>query len=291
MPTSLTQTLAVQDSSSAIGRWRAHLQAMLGGSLDPPPLSPGAAAIAAMAADGDANTAVLTQLIERDPVIAANVLRVANSAALAPRVPVLTLQQAIAWLGLGEIQSIALAVAVRSQLYRARGQEKLMSLFWQEAVATACWAREIARSCGSSAELAHLCGLLARIGRPVVVGCLTRIAQAEHSRITAPERTHLIAEFERRAGLALASVWRLPEPVGDTIAYLDDAGYAGPWRLPLRQVRLAELLAAQLLEQSLDAESGERLQHALDALRIGPQQFAALSARAEVVHGALATLS
>jgi HD-like signal output (HDOD) protein len=271
--------------------WRAHLQAMLGGPLELPMLSPCAAAIAAMAADGNANTAVLTQLVQRDPVVAANVLRVANSAALAPRVPILTLQQAVAWLGLSEIQSIALAVAVRGQLFSARGQEKLLSLLWQDAVATACWAREIARLAGSSAELAHLCGLLLRIGRPVVVGCLNRIAQTEPSRITGPERSHLIAEFERRAGLALTSAWCLPESVGTTIAHFDDQDYAGPWRLQIQQVRLAELLAARLLEQSLDAATGERLQHALDSLRIGTRQFEALEARADTVHAALAALT
>lgn len=291
MPTSSIHSLAVRSTSSAMTGWRAHLAAMLGGPLELPSLSPGAAAIAAMAADGNANTAVLTELVQRDPVVAANVLRVANSAALAPRVPILTLQQAVAWLGLGEIQSIALAVAIRGPLYVGQGQERLMSLLWQEAVATACWAREIARLGGVSAELAHLCGLLLRIGRPVVVGCLGRIAQIERSRITGPERAHLIAEFERRAGLALARDWNLPEPVGTAIAHVDDEDYAGPWRLQVQQVRLAELLAARLLEQSLDASGGERLQRALDALRIGAAQFAALEARTDAVHGALAALT
>lgn len=274
-----------------MAQWRAHLQAMLGGPLELPTLSPTAAAIAAMAADGNANTAVLTQLVQRDPVVAANVLRVANSAALAPRVPILTLQQAVAWLGLGELQSIALAVAVRGQLYSSGGQEKLLSKLWQEAVSTACWAREIARCCGSSAELAHVCGLLLRIGRPVVVGCLTRLGSPDGSRLTAPERSHLIAEFERSAGLALAGNWSLPEPVSTTIRHFDDTTYDGPWRLQIQQVRLAEILAARLLEQSLDPVGGERLQLALDALRIGPTQFEALEASADAVHGALAALT
>lgn len=272
-------------------QWLGHLEAMLGGPLELPRLSPGAAAIAAMAADGNANTAVLTQLVQRDPVVAANVLRVANSAALAPRVPILTLQQAIGWLGLGEVQSIALAVAVRGQLYATHGQEKLLSLLWQQAVATACWAREVARFGGSSAELAYLCGLLLRIGRPVVVGCLSRIGQTERSRLTAPERSYLIDLSERRAGLALARAWHLPEPVTIAIEQFDDEGYAGPWSLQVRQVRLAELLAARLLEQSLAPLAGERLRQVLDALRLGEAQLAALEARAETVHGALAALA
>ncbi len=291
MPTRSTPSLAVRNPSSALTQWRAHLEAMLGAPLELPQLSPGAAAIAAMAADGDANTAVLTQLVQRDPVVAANVLRVANSAALAPRVPILTLQQAIGWLGLGEIQSIALAVAVRGQLYVAHGEEKRLSLLWQQAVATACWAREVARFGSASGELGYLCGLLLRIGRASVVGCLARIGQTERSRLTAPERSELIDTFERRAGLALTHAWRLPEPVAITIEHFDDEGYAGPWCLQVRQVRLAEMLAARLLEQSLAPLAGERLQRTLDALRLGAAQLTALEARAETVHGALAALA
>jgi HD-like signal output (HDOD) protein len=229
--------------------------------------------------------------VQRDPTIAANVLRVANSAAFAPQVPILSLQQAISWLGMGEILSIAVSVWVRSQMFAVRGQEKLLSSFWQESVATACWAREIARFGRTSVELAHLCGLLQRIGRPVVVRLLVQIGNGETSRLTNPERSRLIAEFESRAGLALASAWTLPEPVVAAIAQRGEAAPTGDWSLQLRQVRLAELMAARMLEQTLDASDNEQLAQALDALNIYPEQFGALETRSEVVQSALSALS
>jgi HD-like signal output (HDOD) protein len=281
------------DSSpaAALSLWRNHLQALLGGPLELPPLSPAAGAVAAMAADPDANTALLVQHVQRDPTIAANVLRVANSAAFAPQVPILSLQQAISWLGMGEILSIAVSVWVRSQMFAVRGQEKLLSSFWQESVATACWAREIARFGRTSVELAHLCGLLQRIGRPVVVRLLVQIGSGETSRLTNPERSRLIAEFESRAGLALASAWTLPEPVVAAIAQRGEVAPTGDWSLQLRQVRLAELMAARMLEQTLDASDSEQLAQALDALNIYPEQFGALETRSEVVQSALSALT
>lgn len=277
--------------SAAIARWRSHLQAKLGGPLELPPLSPAAGAIAAMAADPDANTALLAQHVQRDPTIAANVLRVANSAAFAPQVPILSLQQAISWLGMGEILSIAVSVWVRGQVFSVRGHEKVLSAFWHESVATACWAREIARQSRTSVELAHLCGLLQRIGRPVVVRLLADIASGESTRLTNVERARLVEEFEARAGLALAAAWTLPEPVAATIAQRGAANPTGDWSLQLRQVRLAELLAARMLEQSLDASASERLAQALDALNIYPEQFAALEVRADAVQAALSALA
>lgn len=277
--------------SPALTLWRSHLQALLGGPLELPPLSPTAGAVAAMAADPNANTALLAQHVQRDPTIAANVLRVANSAAFAPQVPILSLQQAISWLGMGEILSIAVSVWVRGQMFAVRDQEKLLSSFWQESVATACWAREIARFGRTSVELAHLCGLLQRIGRPVVVRLLVQIGNGETSRLTNAERSRLIEEFESRAGLALAAAWTLPEPVVAAIAQRGEATPTGDWSLQLRQVRLAELMAARMLEQSLDAGASEQLTQALDALNIYPEQFATLETRGEVVQSALLALT
>jgi HD-like signal output (HDOD) protein len=290
MPSSHS-TRADSSPSAALSLWRSHLQALLGGPLELPPLSPAAGAVAAMAADPDANTALLAQHVQRDPTIAANVLRVANSAAFAPQVPILSLQQAISWLGMGEILSIAVSVWVRSQMFAVRGHEKLLSTFWQESVATACWAREIARFGRTSVELAHLCGLLQRIGRPVVVRLLVQIGNGETSRLTNPERHRLIEEFESRAGLALAAAWTLPEPVVAAIAQRGEAAPTGDWSLQLRQVRLAELMAARMLEQTLDANGSEQLAQALDALNIYPEQFGALETRSEVVQSALSALS
>jgi HD-like signal output (HDOD) protein len=277
--------------SSSLSVWRNHLQALLGGPIELPPLSPAAGAVAAMAADPDANTALLAQHVQRDATIAANVLRVANSAAFAPQVPILSVQQAISWLGLSEILSIAVSVWVRGQVFAVRGHEKLISTFWQESVATASWAREIARLGRTSVELAHLCGLLHRIGRPVVVRLLAQIAGSESSRLTNVERSRLIEEFETRAGLALANAWTLPEPVVAAVAQRGDPNPSGDWSLQLRQVKLAELMAARMLEQTLDAGASEQLAQALDALNIYPEQFAALEARTDAVQAALSALA
>ena len=290
MSTSAHTPRVEQTPSTTLDTWSAHLQAALSGPLDLPPLSPASAAIAAMAADGNANAAVLAQLVHRDPTVAAHVLRVANSAAFAPRAPVVTMQQAIAWLGMGEIQSIAMAIAVRSQLFAGAGREKLLNMMWQTAIATACWAREIARARRTGVELAHLCGLLHRLGRPVVLRCLAQIGTGERSHLTSAERSYLIEQYEQRAGIALSNAWKLPEPVSTTIEHWRDENYDGPWRLQVQQVRLAELLAARMLEQSLDPSQQESLQRAYDALNLYPEDVEALEARGETVQKALAAL-
>lgn len=290
MPGPQSQTVAIAAPPTDMVSWHQYLESALAGRLDVPPLSKVSADIAAMAADGDANTAVLAQLIERDPTVAANVLRVANSAALAPRVPIVTMQQAIAWLGMGEIQAIATAVAVRSRLYASGAHDTLLKPMWRRSVATAYWAREIARPRRLLPDLAHLCGLLCRIGRPVVVRCIARAPDGAESRLSDASKLALVDAFEERAGVALSRVWALPEPVSTALHHWRDVAFASGWDVQLRQVRLADLLAARSLGEPLGAQHQARVRAAIHDLQLHHDEIAGLEASAVAVRQALAAL-
>jgi HD-like signal output (HDOD) protein len=93
------------------------------GSLDLPP-PPEVASEVMRLTHGDAandaadtSAAELARLIQRDLALAGQVMRVANSALYARRTPVVSLPQAIAWLGIREVRNIAFAVAVQSQVF------------------------------------------------------------------------------------------------------------------------------------------------------------------------------
>ena len=102
-------------------------------------------------------------------------MRVANSALYARRTPVVTLPQAIAWLGIREIRNIAFAVAVQGQVFSSTYFRKEMNDLWRESVITALFAQEIARLKRRNVESAYLCGLLHRAGMAVI---LSRVGSA-----------------------------------------------------------------------------------------------------------------
>ena len=285
-----SQVLPFPGAPRDLDHWRQYLRAALNGRLDIPPLSKASADIAAMAADGESNTAVLAQLIERDPTVAAHVLRVAKSAALAPRVPIVTVPQAIAWLGTGEIQAIATSVAVRSRLFSGGRHDALLKPMWRRAVATAYWAREIAQPTHMLVDLAHLCGLLCRIGRPVVVRCLLRAPDGADAALSDAQCLTLVDEFESAAGTALCKVWSLPEPVSTAIrGWRDDPTGAG-WERQLRQARLADLLAARTLGEASDPLAETRIAAAIEALHLAPDAVRTLEESDAVVRQALEAL-
>ena len=125
-------------------------------------------------------------------------MRVANSALYARRTPVVTLPQAIAWLGIREVRNIAFAVAVQGQVFSSTYFRQEMNELWRESVITALFAQEIARLKRRNVESAYLCGLLHRAGMAVI---LSRVGSAvlKHRMTADRQRRHPARRASRSA--------------------------------------------------------------------------------------------
>jgi HD-like signal output (HDOD) protein len=124
-----------------------------------------AAATAALAIVRDPNAGVesLCRVIRADVGLSARILRAANSAAYARRVPARTLAEAVLTLGLRRTCDLLVAAGAR-QLFRQvpRHAERL----WNHALSTALVAEELARETGAvDPHLTFLPGLFHDVGR------------------------------------------------------------------------------------------------------------------------------
>lgn len=201
-------------------------ESIASGKLEVPMLSRAASEVIALCsgdADGtDARSLALK--IQQDPALAAEVLRIANSASFAAGNPIVSLQQAIARMGLERIREIGLAIALKSDLFRSRGQEARLRGVWRDAVAAAAWAREVARACRVNAEMAYLGGLLHNIGIPVLLRTIERLK----IELDEPALQAALDDYAPAAGIALVKRWSLPAQVAAVIrdyraASCDDA--------------------------------------------------------------------
>lgn len=113
--------------------------------------------------DPDWSAASIARIISRDPVVAAGVLKVANSSYYSFQRQISNLEGAIAVLGLATVKSLVLAAGVKSMNKRFGLIEKLLL---EDAIGCALCTREIARRTGChDPEEAFLGGLLRHIGK------------------------------------------------------------------------------------------------------------------------------
>ena len=148
----------------------------------------------------EGSAAELARLIQRDIALAGHVMRVANSALYARRTPVVTLPQAIAWLGIREVRNIAFAVALQGQVFTSTLFRHQMADLWRESVIVALFSQEIARLKRRNVESAYLCGLLHRLGMAVILG---RIGEAALKQGVTPEPADMKRYF--------VAAWRCSE--------------------------------------------------------------------------------
>jgi putative nucleotidyltransferase with HDIG domain len=191
----------------------------------------------------------LAKTIETDPLIAARILRLANSAARATLEPARSVVQAVMRLGADELQAMMFEVSARP-LFESHDRtiSSLGRELWAHSLAVALLARaQVRRVAGPQPEAAYLAGLLHDIGKPLMAAMLL---DAERRLFNVRTRTwlfpaawlSLIARVHRRVGLALAQAWRLPDLVVASVRAADRYDTADG-KNPANAVRLANALA------------------------------------------------
>jgi HD-like signal output (HDOD) protein len=252
--------------------------------IDVPVLPQVAARVVTLAAAVDVDSQRLSKLITADPALALHVMRVAASAAYMPNSPLTSLNQAITWLGLGEVANIAFTVAVQGKLLNVPGQRSEVLAMWREAVCTGVWARELAGVSNGDAGALYLCGLLHEIGKPVVLQAVTDVCQRTRTFLTTRERMQLMNEFKRVVGTRVVRDWKLPEAVAITLGYWNDPTVAPTHKREAILVGLAHRMAECSLNNDSDLERNAVAgDERAGELGIGPDGMRALLNRTERV--------
>jgi len=221
----------------------AALQAAIGarlaaGELTVPVLPAVACSVLALLGDPDADGAAIAAAVGNDPALAGHVMKFANSPLLRAGAPIVSLQQAIARLGIRRIAEVALAACLGPRLFAAPAYAGLIERLWSESVATALWSREIARTLRNNVEVSFLCGLLHQIGHPVVLQAVQEAIAAPDAAPAADALDALLAAHGAAAGLVVANRWHLPDAVAETIGHVAD------FRAAARNPELVALVAA-----------------------------------------------
>jgi len=168
----------------------------------------------------------LSNLVSRDQVLTAKILKMANSSFYAFPRQIATVKLAIVVLGFENVKEMALSLSVLNTFKGENSSHFDNSLFWQHSIAVGACTRMLARdSCYRLAGEAFVAGLLHDIGKVV----LNQYLPSEFAKIqslifdegfsTESAELEILGVTHAEVGGWLAERWNLPEILVEGIKY------------------------------------------------------------------------
>jgi putative nucleotidyltransferase with HDIG domain len=216
--------------------------------LDLPALPTVAVRTIQMLGDSEYRVDEVSRLIETDPLLTAQLIRLSNSAAFASRQPIISIRDCITRMGGGELRTFLYEIAAR-QVIESRDPRiaEFCKGLWEHSLAVALLAREVVvTSDRKLGEAAYLAGLLHDVGKPL----LATVLVAAEQRLVGPKTTvwikpetwlSFVLAKHRAVGVALARKWGMPDAVGRSIEESVEFDASEPRSLS-NAVRLANAL-------------------------------------------------
>lgn len=255
-------------------------ETFLSPSYEPPLLPASAMELLALSQKPDVQMAQIRRVMERDPLVAAKVLRTAQSSAYAgAQGPVRTLDEAVVRLGIRTLSFLFMEATMRMKVFRAQGYEETMNALGRHSSATAQLARFVSRKTSLFDEYSFLCGLLHDVG---VAACLIVLAQVERGQPVPPitEVWAVVNEMHDEVGAIVCRAWGLPPDVVLVTGSHRHVTVAGHVHPVAALVNLADWMAAEL-GFGLGREAPEPTSRALSALGLAPADLPRLVAEAK----------
>ena len=234
------------------------------------PVQPGAAMrLLWMLEDPRTSAADLGRLIESDPALSTQVIRLSNTAFYGLSGKVSSAWRAVTVLGLATVRAIATTAAF--DLFSEKGRS-VPDEFWEHSVTTAAAAAAIARRVGIQPNDAFSAGLLHDVGTALVFRrAPRRYDTMMDRRVAEPERAIVDIEMEEfgathaQVGAAALGVMRFPAEMVEAIA----GHHTTPALVtPLLGRLLIAADAVALAVDGIDSEENSPIGEALEALDI-----------------------
>ncbi len=153
----------------------------------------------------------VANVLEKDGLLTAQVLKIAQSPLFAGRQDVTSIQQAMVRLGLRTVRDLVIQVALNAKVFRCSAYQGSMDRLRRHATAVAHLARIISKYTTFDSEYAFLCGLLHDVG---IAAALIALAEDGHPHPPSIDEvaSAVVAVHEEAAGL-VAAQWGLPPDV------------------------------------------------------------------------------
>ncbi|WP_067045321.1 HDOD domain-containing protein [Moritella sp. JT01] len=168
--------------------------------------------------DSDNYTAQqLAALITQDPALAADVIKLVNSAHYQLGTQEVTsLQEAVVRLGGLQIKSIVLTIVMQNITEIKPIYFKLFGQYlWQHSLTTALWAKKLAKSRGGDPDLAYFIGLIHDVGKIALFKLIVDEMNMSDPQFRPNSKLfrQMMTKHSLRLSALIAQSWLLPGPV------------------------------------------------------------------------------
>ena len=222
------------------------------------------------------------KVLERDPAMTANVLKISNSAFFGARREIASVRDALVMLGNRRTATLAFATGMSPVMRRdLLGYGITREQFWAHSLLAAASSATVAVRLGHSdlqceaftGGLIHDVGML--VLDPALVAAKISLEDAGLNIDVCLREIEVFGFDHCQAGARLGEAWGFPEILVEPIAWHHNPGGSGS-RQPLVQAVTAGCLLAQSLGADIEGERPGQLDHYLRELGLGDELVAQL---------------
>jgi HD-like signal output (HDOD) protein len=152
-------------------------------------------------------------VLQKDPLVVAGVMRLAQSPLYAGRSPLQSLKEAVQRLGINTLRDIVWQVVAQMRLFRVPAFTSILERLQAHSMFMAYASRIVATRAGIASEHAFLCGLLHDVG---ISGALHAIAETAKD-VPLMSLLESIDGMHEQAGGLMARHWRLSPDIATVI--------------------------------------------------------------------------
>jgi len=197
-------------------------EALASGSVHIPVYSSTVARLQSLVTKENADAKQVEQVLNQDPALAAQVLRVANSPFYGGLSKISTITGAVQRLGMRQVVNIAVLTTQRAaHVSKDAAVNTLMQRLWQHAVGCAIGAKWLAEhaNCREHANEAFMAGLLHDVGALMLLRVLEGLRQ-EHPSQPMPESLvmEVMTSLHAEQGARIIRHWGLPDSYAEVAA-------------------------------------------------------------------------
>jgi putative nucleotidyltransferase with HDIG domain len=204
------------------------------GNIEIPPAPVVTQKLNSMLQQDDTPVQDIVDVITADQILTAKILKVVNSAFYSPADKITSLRQAIIFMGLKSVLSIAAVHTISG--FGSRNADKVKEIL-RHSLLCAYVARKIASAEQQNAVEAFACGLLHDIGKTVILNITEGLS------LTNDERAQVVAEFHESTGYLVTSKWNFSDVLQVSAGYHHHPDQAPSHGAMVQIVHLADLVA------------------------------------------------